>query len=271
VFGWLLAAFPRLRCSALTAAGTVRNAARPVGLTTTLDWFVEEWQREENATHAAETRARRSARVSRVRRRAPIMTTVAAAAAIVAFAGVAAARLLSQHGATWSSSSGAVAVAADTTPVRRANALTPALPATELASAESLLAHNDAIMALRALERVQVADSGAARYAVDSMIALAALRGAQDELAKSSPAVEPLRLIAGATTEAIDRVPPGTAILAPLSLARAGVCIGGHLDCPAERVREDLAWALLLGTPTEQDEARRLRAALVGDTLRPAP
>lgn len=41
VFGWLLAAFPRLRCAAFTAAGTVRNAARPVGLTTTLDWFVE--------------------------------------------------------------------------------------------------------------------------------------------------------------------------------------------------------------------------------------
>lgn len=267
VFGWFLAAFPRLHCAALTAAGIVRNAARPVGLTTTLDWFVEEWQREENASQAAETRARRSARVSRVRRRAPIAAMVSAAAAIVAFAGVAAARLLSQHGTTWSSSSGAVAVQGDTAAPSHVAAVAAPAASTELAAAESLLARGDAISALRALQRLRVPDGSVARYAADSLIADAAVRGAQDELAKASPAAAPLRLVADATTEAIGRARPGTPILAPLSLARAGVCIGGHLDCPAEQVREDLAWALLLGTPTEQDEARRLRAALVGDTL----
>jgi hypothetical protein len=41
--------------------------------------------------------------------------------------------------------------------------------------------------------------------------------------------------------------------------------MGGHLNCPPEQVREDLAWVILLGTPSEQDQARRLRAALVGD------
>jgi hypothetical protein len=57
-------------------------------------------------------------------------------------------------------------------------------------------------------------------------------------------------------------------MLAPLTLARAAVCIGGQLNCPAEQVREDLAWALLLGNVAEQDQARRLRAALVGDSVR---
>ena len=271
VFGWLLAAFPRLHCAALTAAGTVRNAARPVGLTTTLDWFVEEWQREENEAHTAETRARRSARVSRVRRRAPIATLITAAAAIVAFAGVAAARLLSQRGTTWASSAGSVAVQADTgsTPRVATPAPTPATPS--FADAESLLARNDAIGALRALRAVRVPDSSVARYALDSLIAVAALRSAQDVLATPTPALEPLRLVVDATTDAIGRAHPGTAILAPLSLARAGACVGGHLDCPADQVREDLAWALLLGTPFEQDQARRIRAVLVGDTLRATP
>jgi hypothetical protein len=205
-----------------------------------------------------------------VRRRAPIAATIAAAAAIVAFAGVAAARLLSQRGTTWASSAGAVAIQNDTTP-SRASALPPANGTTELANAESLVTHNEPIAALRMLQRLHVSDSSAIRYAADSVIAVAALRGAQDELAKPSPASEALRLIVDATTAAIDRAHPGTAIVAPLSLARAGVCVGGHLDCPAEDVREDLAWALLLGTPTEQDDARRLRAALIGDTLRATP
>jgi hypothetical protein len=56
-------------------------------------------------------------------------------------------------------------------------------------------------------------------------------------------------------------------VLAPLSLARAGACIGGRLNCPADQVREDLAWAVILGTPEQQDQARRLRAALVGDSV----
>ncbi|HKO15461.1 MAG TPA: hypothetical protein VJU87_04430, partial [Gemmatimonadaceae bacterium] len=37
--GWLEAACPRLGYFALTAAGTVRNAVRPVGLVPALDWF----------------------------------------------------------------------------------------------------------------------------------------------------------------------------------------------------------------------------------------
>jgi hypothetical protein len=65
----------------------------------------------------------------------------------------------------------------------------------------------------------------------------------------------------------IARAHPGTAVLAPLSLARAGACMGGRMSCPAEQLREDLAWVILLGTPLEQDQARRLRAALVGDTV----
>ena len=67
-------------------------------------------------------------------------------------------------------------------------------------------------------------------------------------------------------TGAIGRAHPGTPVLAPLSLARAAACIGAQLNCPAEQVREDLAWALLLGTLDEQDRARRLRAVLVGDS-----
>lgn len=270
-FGWLLAAFPRLQCAAFTAAGTVRNAARPVGLTTTLDWFVEEWQREENEAHAAETRARRSARVSRVRRRAPIAVTVVAAAAIVGFAGVAAARLLSQRGTTWSSAAGTVAVQGDTDVRPPAAIPSPARSATALSDAESLLEHDDAIGALRALQSIRVPDESAARYALDSLIALAALRGAQDVLVKGTPAAEPLQLVVDATTSAIARAHPGTAVIAPLSLARASACFGGHLDCPPEQVREDLAWAVLLGTPDEQDQARRIRAALVGDTLTAIP
>lgn len=272
VFGWLVAAFPRLRCAAFTAAGTVRNAARPVGLTTTLDWFVEEWQREENAEHAAETRARRSARVSRVRRRAPIAVTLTAAAAIVVFAGVAAARLLSQRGTTWTSSAGAVAVEADSTAAKAKVAQPVSVPSGEsLADAESLLVHDNAVGALRTLQRMRIPDSSLGRAMADSLIAIAAVRGAEDVLASPTPKTEPLQLIVDATSDAIGRAQPGTGIVAPLSLARAAACIGGHLPCPAEQVREDLAWALLLGTPTEQDQARRLRAAMIGDTLQAAP
>jgi hypothetical protein len=279
VFGWLLAAFPRLHCAAFSSAGTVRNAARPVGLTTTLDWFMEEWQREQNQVHAAATRARRSARVARVRRRAPVAASIVAAAAIVGFTGVAAARLLGQHGSTWSTSAGAVAVQGDTTrssPGQRTVPQSLAAPAPvvnspSVATAAVLLDQGNAIGALRVIESLRLPDSGVVRTAADSLIAVAAMRGAADLLATPSPAIEPLQLIVQATTEAIGRAQPGTAVLAPLSLSRAGACIGGRLDCPADQVREDLAWALLLGTPSEQDEARRLRAALVGDTLRTNP
>lgn len=271
VFGWLAAAFPRLRCAAFTAAGTVRNAARPVGLTTTLDWFVEEWQREENQVHTAQTRARRSARVARVRRRAPVAVTIVAAAAIVTFAGVAAARLLSQRSTTWSSSAGSVAVPEDTAPRRPVAKPAAIQAAPTIADAAALVDRGDAIGALRVLDQLQLPDGSVDRYAADSLIAVAAVRGAGDVLAAKTPATEPLQLIVRVTSAAIERAHPGTAIVAPLSLARAGACIGGRLDCPADQVREDLAWAVLLGTPAEQDEARRLRASVAGDTLNAMP
>ena len=273
-FGWLLAAFPRLRCFAVTAAGTVRNVARPVGLTTLVDWFADEWRREEQAADTARTRARRSERVARVRRRAPLAATLAATAALVAFAGVAAARLLSQRSATWSSSSGSVAPLAtasrpaqlDSGRTDSASARSDSVRAPTIASAASALERGDAIAAMRDLNALQLSDSSAQRYAADSILAAAALRGAYDVLALPNPSIEVLESIVAASTRAIARAHPGTPVLAPLSLARAAACIGGRLSCPADQVREDLAWALLLGGPAEQDQARRLRAALVGDS-----
>ncbi|HKO16098.1 MAG TPA: hypothetical protein VJU87_07660, partial [Gemmatimonadaceae bacterium] len=66
------------------------------------------------------------------------------------------------------------------------------------------------------------------------------------------------------TSGAIERARPGSFMLAPLYLARAGACIGGDLGCVDRQVREDLAWVLLLGSPAQQDEARRLRSAWAG-------
>jgi hypothetical protein len=270
-FGWLLAAFPRLHCCAFTAAGTVRNAARPVGLTTTLDWFADEWRRAEEEAHASRTRARRSARVARVRHRAPVAAAIAASAAIIAFAGVAAARLLGQRESTWSSAAGSVAVQGD--PVRSAPAAPPPTVAEtpSLAAATAALRRGDAISALRDLAGLRVPDSSRERYAADSLLALAAVRGTEDAFSTGTPPDDLLRLVLSSTSGAIARAHPGAPILAPLSLARAGACVGGRLDCPAEQVREDLAWALLLGTPGEQDQARRLRAAIVGDAPAMAP
>lgn len=278
-FGWLLAAFPRMRCFALTAAGTVRNVARPVGLTTLVDWFADEWRREEEAADTARTRARRSARVARVRRRAPLAVTLTAAAALVAFAGVAAARLLSQRGPTWTSSAGSVVPQAmpsrptsnDSSLTDSANAdrvRTDTVRAPSIASAASALERGDAIAAMRDLSALRLSDSSAQRYAADSILAAAAVRGAEDALAVPNPSIDVLESIVAATTGAIARAHPGTPVLAPLSLARAAACIGGHLSCPADQVREDLAWALLLGNVGEQDQARRLRAALVGEAVR---
>ena len=278
-FGWLLAAFPRLRCFALTAAGTVRNVARPVGLTTLVDWFPDEWRREEEAADTARTRARRSARVARVRRRAPLAATLTAAAALVAFAGVAAARLLSQHSPTWTSSAGSVVPQAVPSPVAsndstlagiaKADSARPdTVRAPSIASAASALERGDAIAAMRDLSALPLSDSSAQRYAADSILAAAAVRGAEDALALPNPPIDVLESIVAATTGAIARAHPGTPVLAPLSLARAAACIGGHLSCPADQVREDLAWALLLGNVGEQDQARRLRAALVGEAVR---
>ena len=281
-FGWLLAAFPRLRCFGLSAAGTVRNVARPVGLTTLVDWFADEWRHEELAADIARTRARRSQRVAHVRRRAPLAATLAAAAALVAFAGVAAARLLTQRSTTWTSSAGTVVTQGisdgkgplpsdtsrrDSTPVDT-TARVDSVHVPSIASAATALERGDAIAAMRDLSALRLSDSSAQRYAADSILAAAALRGAEDALARRNPPTDVLESIVAATTGAIARAHPGTPVLAPLSLARAGACIGGRLSCPAEQVREDLAWALLLGTVGEQDQARRLRASLVGDTVR---
>jgi hypothetical protein len=262
-FGWLLAAFPRLRCFGFSAAGTVRNAVRPIGLTSMIDWFANEWRREEQQADAARRSARISARVARVRGRAPFVATMAAAAAIIAFAGVAAARLLGQRAQTWSSSAGTIV-----TP-RSAARGTPAVtrPAPSIDSAAEYLARGDALEALRLLAALPLRDSTAERFAADSLIALAAPRAAELVLSTSPPNPGALQLILSSTSAAIARAHPGTAVLAPLSLARAGVCLGGRLNCSADQVREDLAWAILLGTPMEQDQARRMRAALVGDTV----
>jgi hypothetical protein len=268
-FGWLLAAFPRLHCVALSSAGTVRNAVRPVGLTNTIDWFRDEWRREEQLADSARTRARRSAQVARVRRRAPFAATVVAAGGIVAFAGIAAARLIGQRKPTWSSSAGSVVVVNDSAPESRHSvgpSDTSAARATSLASAAARFDSGDAMGALRTLSTLRVPDSSSERYAADSLIALAALRGMEITLNAPVPAADALQLVIGTTTAAIARAHPGTAVLAPLSLARAGACIGGRLNCPADQVREDLAWAVILGTPEEQDQARRLRAALLGDS-----
>ena len=264
-FGWLLAAFPQLRCFAFTSAGTVRNAVRPVGLTAALDWFTEEWRREEQGADAARRSARISAGVARVRSRAPFVATIAAGVAIVAFAGVAAARLLGQRAQTWTSSAGTVATqsAADTT-----KQPTPARLGAEpsIDSATAAVALGNVVDGLRILASLRLRDSSAERMVADSVLAVAALGATEEALNAPSPPADVLKLIVESTSAAIERAHPGTAVLAPLSLARAGACMGGHLSCPAEQVREDLAWVILLGTPLEQDRARRLRAALVGDT-----
>jgi hypothetical protein len=273
-FGWLLAAFPRLRCVAMTSAGTVRNVARPVGLTTMLDWFADEWRREEHTADTARTRARRSARVARVRRRAPIAIAVAAGVAIVAFAGVAAARRITQRKVTWTTSTGAVltqgtppATPADTVP--RDGTLPPdAAHTRSVAGAAAALEHGDAIGALRELSALQLTDTSSERFVADSLLAAAALRGADETLSSPTPSAVLLQQIVATTSLAIARAHPGTPMLAPLSLARAGACIGGQLNCPAEQVREDLAWAVLLGNVAEQDQARRLRSAIITDSVR---
>jgi hypothetical protein len=211
--------------------------------------------------------------VARIRRRAPVAATVAAAAAIVIFAGVAAARLLQQHGETWTASAGAIALHNDSTvnaaPAPRADsAPTPAAaPAPSLATAAARSDSGNALGALELLARLPLSDTSSQRFAADSLTAIAALRGMEATLSTATPALDALQLIVSTTTAAIGRAHPGTPVLAPLSLARAGACIGGRLNCPAEQVREDLAWAVILGTAEEQDRARRLRAALLGDSV----
>lgn len=267
-FGWLLAAFPRLRCCAFSSAGTVRNAVRPVGLTQMVDSFVDAWRREEHVADAARRSARISAGVARVRGRAPFYVTISAAAAIIVFAGVAAARLLGQRAQIWTSSAGAVLSQGNPTLATQALTAPPAAPAPlpSLTSAAAALEQGDAVGAMRMLAALRLGDSSPERFIADSLLAIAAMRGAEQALSGSTPPADVLELIVTSTSGAISRAHPGTYVLAPLSLARAGACMGGRMNCPAEQLREDLAWVILLGSPSEQDRARRLRAALVGDS-----
>jgi hypothetical protein len=266
--GWLIAAFPRLRCFAFSGAGTVRNVARPIGLTTMIDWFADEWKRQEHAADTARTRARRSAQVARVRRRAPFVASMVAGVAVITFAGVAAARLLAQRSATWTSSSGTIVPQATVRDSVTAPAARPDSARVEsIAAAATSMDRGDFVAAARDLSELRLPDSSAQRFAADSLLAVAAMRGTEALLGTTNPSTDQLLSIVTATSGAIARAHPGTPVLAPLSLARAGACIGGRLNCPADQVREDLAWALLLGTPSEQDQARRMRAALLGDSL----
>src|SRR5438093_581874 len=75
--GWLVAACPRLRCFAFPSSGTVRNAARPIGLAPIFDWFAAEWRRGEREEVIVRARARRSERIARMRRRVPFAALVA--------------------------------------------------------------------------------------------------------------------------------------------------------------------------------------------------
>ena len=276
-FGWLLAACPRLRCFALSAAGTVRNAARPVGLSAPLDWFGAEWRREERDIESARARERRSARVAVVRRRVPTAALAVAAAAVVVFAGGAAARRLGHRPPIWNSSAGNVATTSSPpapSHVRQpdsigrvgeaAAASSPAAPS--LAGAVASFAAGDTRAALVQLGAFDLAATDTTWFAADSVLAEVALAGAETALRASPPDSVLLRLVVSTTSAAIARSHPGTYVLAPLSLARAEACIGGRLDCPAERLREDLVWALLFGTPAQQDGARRLRAAWLADS-----
>jgi hypothetical protein len=267
-FGWLLAAFPRLRCFGLSAAGTVRNAARPIGLTAILDSFVEEWNRDTREAQAARARERRSARLAKVRRRTPLVALGVAAAALVITAGVAAARRLTQRSATWSASAGSVVTQAAIPAPRPRSAETLALRPNALAAASEAYQRGDAKAALLALKDLQVPPTSPERASADSLVALASLRGTADALNGTAPDSTALPLVVSMTSDAIERAQPGSYRLALLSLARAGACVGGRLGCADEQVREDLAWVLLLGTDEQQDEARRLRAAWRGDTTR---
>jgi hypothetical protein len=193
------------------------------------------------------------------------MATIAAGVAIIAFAGVAAARLLGQRGETWTSSAGSLVSQGAPAAVVKAPVRPTSAPSVD--SAAGALARGDAIEALRVLSALRLRDSSAERFVADSLLAVAALRATESVLSAAAPAPDVLQMIVTSTSDAIARAHPGTAVLAPLSLARAGACMGGRMSCPAEQLREDLAWVILLGTPLEQDQARRLRAALVGDTV----
>jgi hypothetical protein len=192
-----------------------------------------------------------------------------AAAAVVALIGagtVWAATHVRLTGRTWSTSGGAVA--ANESPsypgVSAAPAATP-----EFVRAADAYQRGDTRSALDALARLQLANDAPDRRSADSLLALAALKSTEEALAggatMAADAGEVLHLVVSTTSGAIRRGRPGSFMLAPLYLARAVACVGGGLGCPDAQIREDLAWVLLLGTPEQQDEARRLRAAWLGD------
>lgn len=277
-FGWLVASCPRLRCFAISAAGTVRNAARPVGLSGVFDWFSSEWRRAERETALARTRERRSVHVANVRRRAPVAALAVTAAAVVVFAGGAAARRLVNRPTIWSSASGTIAAPASARETPRPSA-SPAAATVDSATADSssrstpslqnavaTFQAGDVHSALQLLGAFRLPPTDTSWFAADSVLAVVAL-GATEAAMRASPTdTALLRLVVSTTSPAIARAHPGTYVLAPLSLARAEACIAGRLDCPAERLREDLAWALLFGSPAQQDGARRLRAAWLADS-----
>ena len=269
-FGWLLAACPHLRCFAFSSSGTVRNAARPIGLGRIFDWFAAEWRRGAREEVVVRARARRSERIARMRRRVPFAALVAGAVAVAVFAGVAGARRLAQRPsrATWTISTGGVDANADSalgpTSSRVTQALT-ALPRPSLTDALAASDRGDAPAALALLARLDLPAADTTRAIADSLLAITALEVTEGAL-RAPAGEEAFRLVVRATSAAIARAYPGTYILAPLSLARAEACIGGRLGCGGEQLREDLAWVLLLGTPVQQDEARSLRAAWLADT-----
>jgi len=183
---------------------------------------------------------------------------------------VAGARRLAQRPsrATWTLSTGGVGANADSALAPTSNRVTQAptaLPRASLTDALAASDRGDAPAALALLARLDLPAADTTRAIADSLLAITALEVTEGAL--HAPAgEEAFRLVVRATSAAIARAYPGTYILAPLSLARAEACIGGRLGCGGERLREDLAWVLLLGTPVQQDEARSLRAAWLADT-----
>lgn len=290
LFDQLPRVFPNLRCFALTASGTVRNVARPVGLTEVLDWFSAEWRRKARRTSAEMARVRRSERFARVRGMLPRWLTVGAVVlALGAGAGAVwgATRALTGR-RVWSTSSGAAepgtrpARERQTAPrqqrTRQPAAPTPPVTDTSdarVSDAATAFQQGDVRRTLTLLNDLRLPDTHPRRALADSLLTVAALRGAQEVLGGGSvpgdSRVPLLPLVLSGTTAAIQHEPPASFNLAPLYLARASVCIGSTQSCSELQVREDLAWVLVLGTPQQQDEARRLRAVWLGENARAEP
>jgi hypothetical protein len=289
LFDKLPSVFPNLRCFALTASGTVRNVARPVGLTEVLDWFTAEWRRKARRTSAEQARARRSERFARVRGILPRWLTVGTVVlALGAGAGAVWAASALAGRRVWSTSSGVAEPAArparerQPTP-RQQRARQPVAPRppvsdtsdARVSAAARAFEQGDVRRTLALLNDLRLPDLHPRRALADSLLTVASLRGAQEVLGGGPAATDStatlLPLVLSGTTAAIQHEPPASFNLAPLYLARASVCIGSTQSCSELQVREDLAWALVLGTPQQQDEARRLRAVWLGESARAEP